>query len=103
MILGLDKHLRERTSESNETYKDFFNKLDTYNQLLPTGYFKRITITPNLLEELKLNWFMLTNDYDREKLTNLVTFWKDAPQRNAIIDDIIKNVEINRVLDDLPF
>ncbi|MBR6593208.1 MAG: hypothetical protein IKK81_11410 [Prevotella sp.] len=103
MILGLDKHLRGRTSESNETYKDFFNKLDTYNQLLPTGYFKRITITPNLLEELKLNWFMLTNDYDREKLTNLVTFWKDAPQRNAIIDDIIKNVEINRVLDDLPF
>jgi hypothetical protein len=46
---------------------------------------------------------MLTDDYDRKKLTDLVTFWKDAPQRNAIIDDIINDVKIRRELDDLPF
>ena len=103
MLSTLDKELREGSFESNEIYKVFFEKLDTYNQLLPEGYFKQRTITPYLLEDLGLNWFMLTDDYDRKKLTDLVTFWKDAPQRNAIIDDIINDVKIRRELDDLPF
>lgn len=93
----IETHLVNRSEGCSAVYRTYERRCSQHKYILPKGYFLPRTITTEVLHDLNLDWKYLTNEYDKQSLIDLLTFWKDAPQRNAIIDEIIKDVEIKGV------
>lgn len=71
--------------------------------MLSPGYFNKITITPEVLENMNTNWKTITGNFDKKQLSELVSYWKDPHQRNLIIDAIEEELNSTLFDDDLPF
>jgi hypothetical protein len=97
----IDTNLRERSKESNERYELFY---DAYYKSEPTyltdEFVVKLPITDYDLK--RVCWSDISNNYDKECLRDIVSFWKDPHDRSLIIDDIKKEIEHNTI-DDLPF
>lgn len=98
----INNHLRECSPNSNKTYYEFFNKCDSLNIKLQEGYFKPVIITKELLDSHNFRWKRITSGYNKNKLESLVCFWKDARQRNLVIDYIEKEIQ-TEIDTELPF
>lgn len=103
LMIVIDNNLRERSHESNEIYKRFCKVCNSYEGMLSPGYFNQITITPEVLAKMKNKWKIITDDFDKKKLVELVSFWKNSHQRNLVIDAIELDVNSVSFEDDLPF
>lgn len=99
----IDTNLRERSRESYDRYERFFNVCNSFDGMLSPGYFNKITITPEVLENMNTNWKTITGNFDKKQLSELVSYWKDPHQRNLIIDAIEEELNSTLFDDDLPF
>lgn len=103
LMAVIDANLRERSLGSYNRYKRFFDSCDSFQGKLFPGYFDRITITSEVLSNRRINWKMLTCNYQKESLIELVSFWNEPHERNLIIDAIESEVKNTIFDDDLPF
>ena len=103
LMAVIDTNLRERTRNSNDRYERFFDACHTFQGMLLPGYFNRAVITSDLLKNLDISWKSVTSNYDKQKLTDLVSFWTEPRERNLIIDAIETEVNSNISNTDLPF
>ena len=97
----IDTNLRERSRESNERYEQFY---DAYYKSIPTYLTDEFVVKlPITQEDLKhVCWSDISNNYDKQCLKDIVSFWRDPHERNMIIDDIEKEIKQN-MEDELPF
>ena len=103
LMAVIDTNLRERTRNSNDRYERFFDACHTFQGMLLPGYFNPAVITSDLLKNLDISWKSVTSNYDKQKLTDLVSFWTEPRERNLIIDAIETEVNSNISNTDLPF
>lgn len=103
LMAVIDTNLRERSFESNDIYKRFFDSCNSFQGLLFPGFFDRVTITSEVLNNLGINWKMLTRNYQKKEIIELVSFWNVPHERNLIIDAIESEVNNTIFEDDLPF
>lgn len=103
LMAVIDTNLRERSLESHDRYKRFFDSCDSFQGMLFPGYFDRVTITSKVLKNMDTDWKTLTSNYQKESLTELVSFWNEPHERNLIIDAIESEVKNTIFDDDLPF
>ena len=91
----IDKDLRNRSKESYETYESFFNACNSCESHIPSGYFNQIILDPDQFyeDEGEVDWKDITNTYNRAIIKDLVNCWKDATQRDIVIDDMAFEVE----------
>lgn len=104
LMAVIDSDLRDRSNESYKRFELFFNACNSFQGMLFPGFFDIITITPRILSDMKIDWKMITGNYDKNRLTKLVRYWKDPRQRNLIIDSIEEEVKNTFLFEDeLPF
>ncbi len=103
LMTVIDSHLKERTHGSSEKYEKFFYSCDSMQFMLNPGFFNKRTITAAMLVKEDFKWHEITNNYDKDKLTSLILFWKEPQQRNLIIDAIEEEVNASLFIDNLPF
>ena len=103
LMTVIDTHLRERSNDSYERYEDFYYSCESMHSMLTPGFFNIRTITVAVLKKEDIKWHEITNNYDKDKLTSLILFWKEPQQRNLIIDAIEEEVNNSVFIDDLPF
>ena len=97
----ISTHLNEMDGESKNRYEVFDNAYNNSGLTYLSGEF--IVKLPITQEKLKrICWSDITKDYDKELLKDIVCFWREPHDRNMIIDDIKKEIELNTE-DDLPF
>ena len=99
----INSDLRKRSNDSCETYEKFFYACEPFVGMIPPGYFNKKTITSEELNNMNIDWKIITDNFDKNKLTELVSFWSEPHQRNLIIDNIESNVNSYLFDDDLPF
>lgn len=103
LMTVIDTHLRERSNDSYERYEVFYNSCQSFCDMLTPGLFNKRTITAAVLKKEAIKWHEITNNYDKDKLTSLILFWKEPQQRNLIIDAIEEEVNASFSFDNFPF
>lgn len=97
----IENDVRKRSVENNNCFEYFS---DAYESSEPTyltdEFVVKLPITDDDLKQVC--WSDISNNYDKQCLKDIVSFWKDPHDRNLIIDDIKKEIEQNTE-DDLPF
>lgn len=95
LVSVIDKDLRNRSRESYETYESFFNACSSCESRIPSGYFNQIILNPDQFyeDDGEVDWKDLTDTYNRTIIKDLVNCWKDAIQRDIVIDDMVNEVE----------
>lgn len=97
----IDTNLRERSSESNERFEQFYSAYNNSNPTYLSGEFVvKLPITDDKLK--RVCWSDESNNYDKQCLKDIISFWRDPHDRNLIIADIENEISQN-VNDDLPF
>jgi len=97
----IETDIKKRCVENNNCFEYFSDAYESSGPTYLSGDFVvKLPITP---EDLKrVCWSDISNNYDKQCLKDIVSFWKDPHDRNMIIDDIEKEIKQN-MEDELPF
>ena len=97
----IENDVRTRSVENNNCFEYFS---DAYENSEPTyllgEFVVKLPITDDDLKQVC--WSDISNNYDKQCLKDIVSFWRDPLDCNLIIDDIKKEIEQNTE-EDLPF
>lgn len=97
----IETDIKKRNEENNDCFKYFCK---AYNNSAPTyltdEFVVKLPITDDDLK--RVCWSDISNNYDKQCLKDIVSFWSNPHDRDLIIDDIKKEIEQNTE-DDLPF
>lgn len=97
----IESKIKGRCQQSKERFEMFFNKyFDSEPTYLSGEFVVKLPITPERLK--RVCWSDISNDYSKERIKDIVSFWNDPHDRNLIIDDIESEIKRNTE-DDLPF
>lgn len=97
----IETDIKKRCVENNNCFEYFSDAYEPSGPTYLSGDFVvKLPITP---EDLKrICWSDISNNYDKQCLKDIVSFWRDPHERNMIIDDIEKEIKQN-MEDELPF
>lgn len=97
----LSKDLKENSIESRECFERLETAYEGSGPTYLSGDF--VVKQPIKSEDLrKINWAVISENYNKQSLKEIVCFWNDPEDRNLIIDDIEKELNGN-VEEELPF
>lgn len=89
----ISTHLHETSGEGNKRFEIFD---EAYNNSGPTylssEFVVKLPITQERLD--RVCWSAFSNNFDEECLRDIVGFWKAPQDRNLVIDDIKKEIEM---------
>ena len=93
-VFVLNKHLKEHSNHSYETYDSFFDKCKDFFYIFPTGEFNQRVLAFDEFDWVgrEPDWKSITNHYNKKDIKEIVECWKDPQQRDIVIDDIVSEV-----------
>lgn len=93
-ISVLDKHLREHSNHSLETYKCFSEKCNNHTYSVSMDEFNQHVLSIDEFEWTgqEPDWKDITNQYNKKDIKEVIEFWEDPQQRDIVIDDIVSEV-----------
>lgn len=94
-ISVLDKHLREHSNHSLETYECFSEKCNDYPYQISASDFDQHTLSFDEFEWTgqEPDWKHITNQYNKNDLKEVIECWEDPQQRDTVIDDIVSEID----------
>ena len=97
----IENDVRKRSEENNNCFEYFSDAYENSNPTYLSGEFVvKLPITDDDLRQVC--WSDISNNYDKQCLKDIVSFWRDPHDRNLIIDDIEKEIKQNMEAE-LPF
>ena len=90
----IETEIKKRCVENNNCFEYFSDAYENSEPTYLSGDFViKLPITP---EDLKrVCWSDISNNYDKQCLKDIVSFWRDPHDRNMIIDDIENEINQN--------
>lgn len=90
----LNKHLREHSNHSYETYERFFDRCKDFLYIFSTSEFNQRVLAFDEFDWVgrEPDWKSITNHYNKKDIKEIVECWKDPQQRDIVIDDIVSEV-----------
>lgn len=97
----IENDVRKRSEENNNCFEYFSDAYENSEPTYLSGEFVvKLPITDDDLRQVC--WSDISNNYDKQCLKDIVSFWRDPHDRNLIIDDIEKEIKQNMEAE-LPF
>ena len=96
-VFVLNKHLKEHSNHSYETYDSFFDKCKDFFYIFPAGEFNQRVLAFDEFDWAgsEPDWKSITNHYNKKDIKEIIECWKDPQQRDIVIDDIVSEISSN--------
>lgn len=97
----IESDVEKRWVENSNCFEYFSDAYENSGPTyLPADFVVKLPITPEDLKQVC--WSEMSNNYDKQSLKDIISFWNEPFDRNMIIDDIEKEIKQN-MEDELPF